>query len=143
MFEESKPTTPPTAPTPAPATPPVQAAPAQPTGPFKPECTIEDFAKLDIRIAKVLRAEYVEGADKLLRLALDAGGVEKTVLAGIAQAYKPQDLVGRQIVYFANLKPRKMRFGLSEGMVLASGTGGKEIFLLTPDPGAQPGQEVR
>ena len=143
MIEESKPTTPPTAPTPAPATPPVQAAPAQPTGPFKPECTIEDFAKLDIRIAKVLRAEYVEGADKLLRLALDAGGVEKTVLAGIAQAYKPQDLVGRLIVYFANLKPRKMRFGLSEGMVLASGPGGKEIFLLTPDPGAQPGQEVR
>ena len=143
MIEESKPTTPPAAPTSAPATPPVQAAQAQPTGPFKPECTIEDFAKLDIRIAKVLRAEYVEGADKLLRLALDAGGVEKTVLAGIAQAYKPQDLVGRLIVYFANLKPRKMRFGLSEGMVLAAGVGGKDIFLLAPDPGAQPGQEVK
>jgi len=155
MIEESKAaSTPSTAPVvtsaqPAPAQPaaapgtPAPAAEAKPAGPFKPECTIEDFAKLDVRIAKVLKADYVEGADKLLRLTVDAGGVEKTVLAGIAQAYRPQDLVGRLIVYFANLKPRKMRFGLSEGMVLAAGTSGKDIFLLAPDPGAQPGHEVK
>jgi methionyl-tRNA synthetase len=124
-------------------TPPAAAAEVKPAGPFKPECTIEDFAKLDIRIAKVLKAEYVEGADKLLRLAVDVGGVEKVVMAGIAMAYKPQDLVGRLIVYFANLKPRKMRFGLSEGMILACGPGGKEVFLLSPDAGAQSGQEVK
>ncbi|MBP8303864.1 MAG: methionine--tRNA ligase [Phycisphaerae bacterium] len=141
MIEEGKPASPPAGATPVQAA--AQAAPAPPQGLPKPECTIEDFAKLDIRIARVVRAEPVEGADKLLRLGLDVGGVEKTVLAGIAQAYRPQDLVGRLIVYFANLKPRKMRFGLSEGMVLASGSGGKEVFLLTPDPGAQPGQEVR
>jgi methionyl-tRNA synthetase len=123
------------------ATPPV--AEAKPAGAFKPECTIDDFAKLDVRVVKVLKAEYVEGADKLLRLTVDAGGVEKTVLAGIALAYKPQDLVGRLIVYFANLKPRKMRFGVSEGMILACGTGGKDVFLLSPDAGAQAGQEVK
>jgi methionyl-tRNA synthetase len=125
-----------------PAAPPAPAEP-KPAGGFKAECTIEDFAKLDIRIAKVLKAEYVEGADKLLRLGVDVGGVEKVVMAGIAQAYKPQDLVGRLIVYFANLKPRKMRFGLSEGMILACGPGGKEVFLLSPDAGAQAGQEVK
>ena len=116
-----------------------KAAPAEP---IKPECTIEDFGKIDLRIARVAGAERVEGADKLLRLRLDVGGLEKTVLAAIATAYKPEDLTGKIVVYFANLKPRQMRFGLSEGMILAAGTGGKDIFMLTADSGAQPGQKV-
>jgi methionyl-tRNA synthetase len=115
---------------------------AGPAEPIKPECTIEDFGKIDLRIAKVTSAERVEGADKLLRLHLDVGGLEKAVLAAIATAYKPEDLAGKIVVYFANLKPRQMRFGLSEGMILAAGTGGQEIFMLTADSGAQPGQEV-
>ncbi|MGA2094625.1 MAG: methionine--tRNA ligase subunit beta, partial [Sedimentisphaerales bacterium] len=110
--------------------------------PIKPECTIEDFAKIDLRIAKVVKAERVEGADKLLRLQLDIGGIPKTVMAGIAQAYTPESLTGKIVVCLANLKPRQMRFGLSEGMILASGPGGKDIFMLTVDPGAQPGWKV-
>ena len=112
------------------------------TEPFKPECTIEDFAKIDLRIAKVVKAEAVEGADRLLRLQLDVGGLERNVLAAIAQAYKPDELAGKIVIYLANLKPRKMRFGLSEGMILASGTGGKDIFMLSADPGAKLGQKV-
>jgi methionyl-tRNA synthetase len=118
------------------------SAASQPAEPFKPECTIEDFGKIDLRIAKVVKAEKVEGADKLLRLQLDVGGPQKTAMAAMARAYKPEDLVGRTVVYFANLKPRQMKFGLSEGMILASGTGGKDVYLLTADPGAQPGQKV-
>jgi len=110
--------------------------------PIKPECTIEDFATIDLRIAKVVKAEAVEGADKLLRLQLDLDGLQKTVLAAIARAYQPEQLNGKLVIYFANLKPRKMKFGLSEGMILASGTGGKDIFLLTADSGAKPGQKV-
>ena len=115
---------------------------ATPTEPVKPECTLDDFAKIDLRIAKVIKAETVEGADKLLRLQLDVGGLEKTCLAAIAQAYKPDDLVGKTVIYLANLKPRKMKFGLSEGMILAAGTGGKDIFMLSADAGAKPGQKV-
>jgi len=125
--------------TPAPA---AQPATAAPQGDFKPECTIDDFAKLDLRIARVASAERVQGADKLLRLVLDVGTVQRTVMAGIALAYKPEDLVGRLVVYFANLKPRQMKFGLSEGMILASGSGGKDVFMLSVDPGAGPGQKV-
>jgi methionyl-tRNA synthetase len=110
--------------------------------PIKPECTIDDFAKIDLRVAKVKTAEKVEGADKLLKLVLDVGGLEKNVLAGIAQAYKPEDLVGKLVVVFANLKPRKMKFGLSEGMILASGPGGKDIFMLSVDSGATPGETI-
>ena len=124
MIEESKET--------QSAPPPAAASSAEP---LKPECTIEDFAKIDLRIAKVLKAELVEGADKLLRLDLDVGGLEKTVLAAIATAYKPEELTGKVVVYFANLKPRQMRFGLSEGMILAAGSGGKDIFMLTADTG--------
>jgi methionyl-tRNA synthetase len=113
-----------------------------PAEPFKPECTIEDFAKIDMRIARVIKAEAVEGADKLLRLVLDVGGPEKTVLAAIATAYKPEKLTGKIVIYFANLKPRQMRFGLSEGMIMAAGTGGKDIFMLSADTGAKPGQKV-
>jgi methionyl-tRNA synthetase len=109
---------------------------------IKPECTIEDFAKVDLRIAKVMKAESVEGADKLLRLQLDVGGIQKTCMAAVAQAYKPQDLAGKIVVYLANLKPRQMRFGLSEGMILAAGTGGKDIYMLSVDSGAKPGQRV-
>ncbi len=110
--------------------------------PFKPECTIEDFERIDLRTAKVIKAEPVEGADKLLRLDLDVGGPEKTVLAAIATAYKPEELTGKIVIYLANLKPRKMRFGLSEGMILAAGTGGKDIYMLSADTGAKPGQKV-
>ncbi len=110
--------------------------------PIKPECTIDDFAKIDLRIAKVIKAEKVEGADRLLRLVLDVGGMEKTVMAAIATAYQPEDLNGKIVVYLANLKPRQMKFGLSEGMILASGTGGKDIFMLSADPGAKPGQTI-
>ncbi len=112
------------------------------TEPFKSECTIEDFGKIDLRIARVVKAEVVEGADKLLRLQLDVGGLDRSVLAAIAQAYKPDELAGKIVVYLANLKPRKMRFGLSEGMILAVGTGGKDIFMLSADAGAKPGQKV-
>ena len=118
---------------------------AEPPEPFKPECSIEDFGKIDLRIAKIIKAEPVEGADKLLRLDLDVGpppGGQRTVLAAIAQAYKTEDLTGKIVVYFANLKPRKMRFGLSEGMILAAGTGGKDVFMLSVDTGAKPGQKV-
>jgi methionyl-tRNA synthetase len=110
--------------------------------PIKPQCTIDDFAKLDLRIAKVTSAQPVEGADKLLRLKLDLGSTQKQVLAGIAQAYKPADLLGKTVVVLANLRPRKMKFGLSEGMILAAGPGGKDIFILTADSPAKPGQTV-
>jgi len=119
-----------------------EPTPAITAEPIKPECTIEDFAKIDLRIAQVVKAERVEGADKLLRLQLDVGGIQKNVLAGIAQAYQPENLIGKIVILFANLKPRQMRFGLSEGMILASGTGGKEIFMLTADTGAKPGAKV-
>ena len=112
------------------------------TKPIAPECTIDDFAKIDLRIAKVIKAESVESADKLLRLELDVGGLQKSVLAAIAQAYKPNELVGKIVIYLANLQPRKMKFGLSEGMILAAGTGGKDIFMLTADVGAKPGQKI-
>jgi methionyl-tRNA synthetase len=111
--------------------------------PLKPECTIDDFAKIDLRIAKVTKSEKVEGADRLLRLVLDVGGIQKTVMAAIATAYQPEDLNDKIVVFFANLKPRQMKFGLSEGMILASGTGGKDIFMLSADPGAKPGQMIR
>ncbi|MFQ6036737.1 MAG: methionine--tRNA ligase, partial [Sedimentisphaerales bacterium] len=113
-----------------------------PAEPFKLECSIEDFGKIDLRIAKVIKAERVEGADKLLRLDLDVGGPQKTCLAAIAQAYKPEQLVGKTVIYLANLKPRQMRFGESCGMILAAGTGGKDVFLLSADTGAKPGQKV-
>jgi methionyl-tRNA synthetase len=110
--------------------------------PLEAECVFEDFMKVDLRIAKIAAASAVEGADKLLQLELDLGGVTKNVFAGISKAYKPEDLVGRLVLCVANLKPRKMRFGVSEGMVCAAGPGGEEIFLLSPDSGAKPGQRV-
>ncbi len=110
--------------------------------PIADEITFDDFAKIDLRIAKIIKAEHVEGADKLLRLTLDIGE-ERNVFAGIKSAYKPEDLEGKLTVMVANLAPRKMRFGLSEGMVLAAGPGGKDLFVLHPDEGAEPGMRVK
>ena len=106
--------------------------------------TIDDFAKVDLRIARIVNAEHVEGADKLLRLTLDVGeGRHRTVFAGIKSAYRPEDLIGRLTPMVANLAPRKMKFGLSEGMVLAASGDGPGIFLLAPDAGALPGMRVK
>jgi len=111
--------------------------------PIAPEIDYSDFAKIDLRIARIVRAENVEGADKLLRLTLDLGGETRTVFAGIKAAYDPESLEGRLTVMVANLKPRKMRFGVSEGMVLAAGPGGEDLYLLSPDEGAEPGMRVK
>ena len=106
-------------------------------------CTIDDFTKVDLRVARVVAANAVVGADKLLQLTLSMGGEgTRNVFAGIKSAYKPEDLVGRLVIFCANLAPRKMKFGLSEGMVMAAGTGGQEVYLLNPDSGAKPGQRV-
>ncbi len=111
--------------------------------PIAPTIEYDDFAKVDLRIARIVDATHVEGADKLLQLTLDLGGERRTVFAGIKSAYAPEDLIGRLTVMVANLAPRKMRFGVSEGMVLAAGPGGKELWLLQPDAGAQPGMRVK
>ena len=123
--------------------------------PFAPTITIDDFAKIDLRIAKIVNCEAVEGSSKLLRLTLDVGEgidsqgnpVTRNVFSGIASAYKPQDLVGKHTVLVANLAPRKMKFGISEGMVLAASHGDEKanpgIYVLEPSPGAQPGMRVR
>ncbi len=104
--------------------------------------SIDDFMKVDLRIARIDNAEHVEGADKLLKLTLDIGDGQRQVFAGIKSAYEPEQLVGRMTVMVANLAPRKMRFGMSEGMVLAAGDG-KGIYLLSPDTGAEPGMRVK
>lgn len=111
--------------------------------PIADEINFEDFAKLDLRVAKIVAAEHVDGADKLLQLTLDIGGETRNVFAGIKSAYKPEDLEGKLTVMVANLAPRKMRFGLSEGMVLAAGPGGSDLFVLHPDDGAQAGMRVK
>ena len=103
----------------------------------------DDFAKIDLRIARIIKAEHVKGADKLLQLTLDIGDGTRNVFAGIKSAYQPEDLEGKLTVMVANLAARKMRFGLSEGMVLAAGPGGKDLFILNPDDGAQPGMRVK
>ncbi|MAF83490.1 MAG: methionine--tRNA ligase [Chromatiales bacterium] len=105
--------------------------------------SIDDFLNVDLRIAEVLSAEVVDGADKLLRITVSLGDERRTVLAGIRTAYDPEALVGRQVIIVANLEPRKMRFGVSEGMLLAAGPGNEDIFLVSPDAGAQPGMRVR
>lgn len=106
------------------------------------EIDIELFSRIDLRVARVAKAEHVEGADKLLKLTLDTGGAERTVFAGIRKAYDPAELEGKLVVLVANLKPRKMRFGTSEGMVLAASGDGPGVFLLHPDEGAEPGMKV-
>jgi methionyl-tRNA synthetase len=122
------------APKPAPQSPPAQSDMIE----------FEDFAKIDLRIAEITAADHVEGADKLLKLTLSLGDLgEKQVFAGIKAAYRPEDLVGKLTVVVANLAPRKMRFGVSEGMVLAAGPGGEDIHLLEPHAGARPGMQVK
>ena len=116
--------------------------------PVAAEIQYDDFARIDLRIARIVKAEPVEGADKLLQLTLDIGGdpdnpVSRLVFAGIKSAYEPEMLEGRLTVMVANLAPRKMRFGVSEGMVLAAGPGGEDLFILSPDDGAQPGMRVK
>ena len=111
--------------------------------PLAAECSIDDFAKVDLRVARVLSAEAVEGSDKLLKLSVSLGGDNRRqIFAGIKSAYEPAALVGKLVVIVANLKPRKMKFGMSEGMVIAAGPGGSDVFVLSPDSGAKPGQRV-
>ncbi|MBT5032545.1 MAG: methionine--tRNA ligase [Proteobacteria bacterium] len=126
------------------------AAEAEPTptgpladDPVNAEISFDDFARIDLRIAKIIKAEHVEGADELLQLTLDIGGETRNVFAGIKAAYDPADLEGKLTVMVANLAARKMRFGISEGMVLAAGPGGSELFVLSPDDGAKPGMRVK
>ena len=111
--------------------------------PISDEITFDDFAKVDLRVATIVAADHVKGADKLLQLTLDLGGEQRNVFAGIKSAYDPEKLVGRQTVMVANLAPRKMRFGMSEGMVLAAGPGGSDLFILSPDDGAKAGMRVK
>jgi methionyl-tRNA synthetase len=138
---------------PAPAAAPVEAAAPAPTTPsddgealakepLAPVCTIDDFTKVDLRVARVVKAEHVPEAKKLLKLTVSLGGdATRTVFAGIKAYYKPEDLEGRLVIICANLAPRQMKFGLSEGMVLAAGAEG-EAFVLSPDSGAKAGQRV-
>ncbi|QIV95622.1 methionyl-tRNA synthetase [Allofrancisella inopinata] len=116
--------------------------PQDQTDDIAPECTFDDFMKVDLRVAKIIEASHVEGADKLLKLILDLGGVTKQVFAGIKSAYNPEGLVGKHTVMVANLAPRKMKFGVSEGMVLAAGDG-KGLYILEPHEGAKPGMRVK
>jgi methionyl-tRNA synthetase len=135
--------------TPAETTAPVAALPVDTAAYLEKEpltvehCTIDDFVKVDLRVARVLECEEVPESNKLLRMTLSLGGdVKRNVFAGIKGVYQPADLVGRLVIMCANLAPRKMKFGLSEGMVLAAGAGGQEIFVLGADSGAQPGMRV-
>lgn len=110
--------------------------------PIAEEIEFDDFAKVDLRIAKIVSCESVPKADKLLKFQLDIGGEMRQVFSGIKAAYNPEDLVGKYTVVVANLKPRKMKFGMSEGMILAAGPGGKDLWILEPHEGAQPGMRV-
>ena len=115
---------------------------------FEPEISVDDFFKIDLRVARIISATQVEGADKLLKLKLDLGQdeegqpVERTVFSGIKSAYEPEKMIGMLTVVVANLRPRKMKFGVSEGMILAAGPGGKDIWLIEPHTGASPGMRV-
>jgi methionyl-tRNA synthetase len=111
--------------------------------PLAKECTIDDFSKVDLRVARVVQAEELPEAKKLLKLTVSlGGGVTRTIFAGIKSAYTPAELVGRLVIVVANLAPRKMKLGTSEGMVIAAGPGDQDIFVLSPDSGAKPGQRV-
>ena len=132
------------APAPQPAAPAAPPAATAPSPSAAGTISIDDFTKVDLRIARIVNAEHVAGADKLLKLTLDVGeGRQRTVFAGIKSAYDPAQLVGRLTPMVANLAPRKMKFGLSEGMVLAASGDGPGIFLLAPDSGAEPGMRVK
>jgi methionyl-tRNA synthetase len=145
MIEESKPSETPTSGAASAAGAPSSDGPeALQAEPLAAECTIDDFTKVDLRVARIVTAEEVPDARKLLKLTLSLGGdTLKTVFAGIKKAYpQPEKLVGRLVICVANLQPRQMKFGLSEGMVCAAGGGGDEVFLLSPDSGAKPGHRV-
>ena len=103
---------------------------------------IAAFAQVDLRVARIVAAQAVVGADKLLALTLDVGDHQRNVFSGIKSAYQPEELIGKLTVLVANLAPRKMKFGISEGMILAAGPGGADIFLISPDSGATPGMKV-
>ena len=120
-----------------------QVAPEKKFEPIANTIEFDDFAKLDLRIAKIIKAESIEGSDKLLQLTVDIGDETRNILAGIKSAYAPEDLEGKLTLVIANLAPRKMRFGNSEGMVLAAGPGGKDIWILSPDDGAIAGMRVK
>jgi methionyl-tRNA synthetase len=149
LVAASKPATPPISPSLS-STPPGNASvttdPAEPLAaePLAPQCTIDDFAKVDLRVARILAAEEVPEAKKLLKLTVSLGGEERrTVFAGIKGFHEPAALVGRLVVVVANLAPRQMKFGLSEGMVVAaSGAGATGVYLLSPDSGALPGMRL-
>ena len=134
--------------------PPAEAGPAAASSaaadiePIDAEIKIDDFAKVDLRVAKIVDCEHVDGSDKLLRLTLDVGeGRLRNVFSGIKSAYKPEDLKGKLTVMVANLAPRKMKFGVSEGMVLAASAADEKadpgIYILEPWPGAKPGMRIR
>lgn len=126
-------------------TTPASSSPTLTAEPLAEECTIDDFAKVDLRVAKVLSAEEVPEARKLLKLTVSLGGDEtRTIFAGIKGYHDPATLVGRHVVVVANLAPRKMKFGLSEGMVVAaSGEGADGVYLINPEDGALPGMRLR
>jgi methionyl-tRNA synthetase len=126
----------------APAAPAAKAPVAAAAKDADAPISIDEFFRVDLRVAAVLEASTVEGSDKLLKLLLDLGSEQRTVFSGIRSAYRPEDLVGRKVVMVANLAPRKMRFGTSEGMVICAGDDAGGIFLLSPDDGAQPGSRV-
>ncbi|MDR3390593.1 MAG: methionine--tRNA ligase [Sulfuriferula sp.] len=127
-----------------PATAVTETKPAMNIAPISETISIDDFGKIDLRVAKIVNAEHVEGADKLIRLTLDIGeGATRNVFAGIKSAYDPAALIGRMTVMVANLAPRKMKFGLSEGMVLAASGDTPGLFILSPDEGATPGMRVK
>lgn len=145
MIEESKPaeTTEPAVAAPAAGSQWNDSGDALAKEPLAPTCIIDDFTKVDLRVARIIAADEVPEARKLLKLTVSMGGdAVRTVFAGIKAAYKPEDLVGRLVIIVANLQPRQMKFGLSEGMVAAAGEGGAEVYLLSPDSGAKPGQRV-
>jgi methionyl-tRNA synthetase len=125
------------------ATPSAATNPHLERDPIAAPIDYDSFAKVDLRVALIREARLVEGADKLLQLTLDLGGETRNVFAGIRSAYDPKELEGRMTVMVANLAPRKMRFGVSEGMVLVAGPGGTDLFILSPDSGAEPGMKVK
>jgi methionyl-tRNA synthetase len=142
MIEDSKPEAQPAAEVPAPPAT-LDDGAALAAEPLAPECSIDDFAKVDLRVARVLNAEHIPEANKLLKLTVSLGGeTTRTIFAGIKAAYTPEQLIGRLVVIVANLAPRKMKFGVSEGMVVAAGAGGKEVYVLAADSGAKPGHRV-
>ncbi len=145
MIEESKPEVPPA----AAAAPAAAATSSTDDGaalaaePLAAECSIDDFTKVDLRVARVINAEHIPEAKKLLKLTVSLGGdTTRTIFAGIKAAYEPEKLIGRLVVVVANLAPRQMKFGVSEGMVVAAGAGGTEVYVLEPDSGAKPGHRI-